>query len=250
MLISELTNVATTSTDSGKLPTSVLINIVMAHDCAKHPLFDYLSTNKITVEQVARYLRNYDAHATLLRRLLLKSAALMPEKAVGFILENVRNEYGNGDADKRHQLQLIDLAYSAGVTPSQFWKAPIQADIRAFMKAATILYCPTNIDVFPIGHKKEYFRPAITAGAIATEEILAVTEFKAMQRAFAHFNLANHIWFDHVAVEADHTDDSLALSSYFIYEHNAHEAVIFGVKAMLDANMLLYNGLLAALNGA
>ncbi|HNN64060.1 MAG TPA: hypothetical protein PKH78_13505, partial [Candidatus Obscuribacter sp.] len=76
--------------------------IVAEHPCFKHEMFDRLSslakTGSLSLKQVASLLKNYDAHASHLRRLLLKAATIMPEEAVGFILENVRNEYGNGVA--------------------------------------------------------------------------------------------------------------------------------------------------------
>src|SRR5262245_58694831 len=75
--------------------TSHLKSLAGSHDCAQHPLFARLDACEPTPARIAGLLRNYDAHAGVLRRLLLKAAAIMPEKACGYILENVRNEYGN-----------------------------------------------------------------------------------------------------------------------------------------------------------
>src|SRR5581483_9422771 len=86
-----------------------LTELASSHPCRQHPLFAHLRTRTLSKEQAVSLLVNYDAHATLLRRLLLKAAAFMPEPAVGFILENVRNEYGNGDYRLCHQGQLRSI---------------------------------------------------------------------------------------------------------------------------------------------
>lgn len=215
--------------------------LALNHACAKHPLFDYLRTETLSVMQVAALLRNYDAHAAVLRRLLLKAAALMPEAAVGFILENVRNEYGNGDYSKAHQWQLKDLAIQAGVTDDAFRQAKIEAGTKKFIQIATRFYDPKPSTA--AGH----LRAAVSAGAITATEILALEEFKALQVAFSQFDLQNHIWFDHVNVEAEHTDESIQLAEYFIAKHNATNAVEYGLRGVLDGNVWLYDGLLSSL---
>jgi len=192
--------------------------------------------------QIARFLRNYDAHAAVLRRLLLKAATLMPEEAVGFILENVRNEYGNGNPDDRHQLQLVDVARSAGVTTDEFAAAAVQPGVKEYIRSVTPLYYPLR-GRWP----QNYRRAAISAGAISATEMLAIKEFESMQRAFSNLGLAHHIWFNHVTVEVEHCDESLDLALHFIEHYRAQEAVEFGMRGVLDANVRLYDGLLAAL---
>ncbi len=215
--------------------------LALAHSCAQHPLFDYLHSQKLEVRQVAAFLRNYDAHASVLRRLLLKAVSLMPEPAVGFILENVRNEYGNGDYSKAHQWQLKDLALQAGVTDDAFNAAKIEVGTRKFIQTATRYYDPKP------SSSAGFMRAAVSAGAITATEILALEEFKALQIAFRQFKLEHHIWFDHVTVEAEHTDESIQLAEYFIDKHNAAKAVEHGLNGVLEANVLLYDGLLNAL---
>ncbi len=63
--------------------------IAAEHPFARHPLFDYLDRTKLNHQQICSFLANYDAHASLLRRLLLKAATLMPEEAVGYILSRM-----------------------------------------------------------------------------------------------------------------------------------------------------------------
>lgn len=213
-----------------------------AHPCSGHGLFATLDEVLLSPSQVASLLRNYDAHASHLRRLLLKTATLMPEEAVGFILENVRNEYGNGNANDRHQLQLIDVALSAGATPDEFALAQIQPGVRAYIKTVSPYYYPLKCQ-----WSHNYRRAAIAAGAVTATELLAVKEFEAMRRAFAKLGLGHHIWFDHVAVEVEHCDESLELALYFIERCGAWDAVEFGMRGVLDANVFLYDGLLAAL---
>lgn len=216
-------------------------DIALRHTCASHPLFSCLAEHELNVLQVAALLRNYDAHASVLRRLLLKAVTLMPEAAVGFILENVRNEYGNGRPEDAHQLQLLDLARHAGVRQDLFSSQPIQSGVKQYIKEATKYY-------FPRG--KLYGgmnRAAIAAGAITATEILALEEFKAMQVAFARLGLQDHIWFDHVKVEAEHTDESIQLAVFFMENYGAHESVQFGLSGLLSANVMLYDGLLSAI---
>ncbi len=188
-------------------------------------------------------LRNYDAHASVLRhRLLLKAVALMPEPAVGFILENVRNEYGNGDYSKAHQWQLKDLANRAGVTDDAFNSAKIEAGTRKFIQTATKYYDPKP------SSSAGFMRAAVSAGAITATEILALEEFKAITNRICPVStLEHHIWFDHVSVEADHTDESIQLAEYFIDKHNAIKAVEHGLNGVLEANVSLYDGLLSSL---
>ncbi len=186
-------------------------------------------------------LRNYDAHAAVLRRLLLKAATLMPEAAVGYILENVRNEYGNGDYSKAHQWQLKNLASLAGVSDDHFNNAKIEAGTKKFIQQATKYYDPRPAS------SAGFMRAAVSAGAITATEILALEEFKALQVAFRQFNLEHHIWFDHVNVEAEHTNESIRLAEYFIEKHNARKAVEHGLYGVLEANISLYDGLLNAL---
>ena len=213
------------------------------HPCCSHPLFSALDAAYLSRAQVARLLRNYDAHAAVLRRLLLKAATLMPEEAVGFVLENVRNEYGNGNPDDRHQLQLLDVARSAGVGEDEFAACDIEPGVKDYIRLVTPLY-------YPRGRRwpENYRRAAISAGAITATEMLAIREFESMQRAFAGLGLAHHEWFNHVTVEVEHCDESLDLALHFIERYGAHNAVDFGMRAVLDANMRLYDGLLAALN--
>jgi Iron-containing redox enzyme len=219
-----------------------LVSIAQAHTCAKHELFAELRRIKMTAAKAAALLRNYDAHASVLRRLLLKAASIMPEAAVGFVLENVRTEYGAGNIEDRHQLQLIDLATKCGASRSAFDQAPIQPGVKNFIKAVTPFYYPINKHAFSRAHKA-----AVAAGAITATEILAIEEFKAMQVAFAQFGLENHIWFDHVSVEVDHTSEALALAHHFMFEYGQTESVLAGLNGVLTANVSLYDGLLAAL---
>src|SRR5579875_1080567 len=215
------------------------------HPCSGHPLFHTLARLTPNAGQIAALLRNYDAHASVLRRLLLKAAAIMPEEACTYVLENVRNEYGNGNPGDRHQLQLLDLARQAGVTDGQLKRVVTQAGTRSYIKQVVPFYCP------PAGcGSGRRFRPAVAAGAITATEILAIREFVAMQSAFARVGLAHHVWFDHVSTEQAHSGDSLALALHFVERYDAGDAVLYGLTGVLDANFSLYDGLLAALAGA
>lgn len=220
----------------------LILRMCSAHPCFSHTLFAALEEVLLTREKVAALLRNYDAHASVLRRLLLKAASIMPEEAAGFILENVRNEYGNGNVDGRHQLQLIDLSDKSGVPRARFDAERIRPGIRRFIAEVTPAYYPLKENI-PAG----LYRPAIAAGAITATEVLALKEFKAMQKAFQKLDLHNHIWFDHVTVEAEHTMESLALALFFIEKRDALSSVEFGLKQVLDANVHLYDGLLEAI---
>ena len=226
-----------------------LAALALGHPCARHPLFATLRQTALSKHRAGALLRNYDAHACVLRRLLLKAAAIMPEEAVGFILENVRTEFGAGDINARHQLQLTDLAFQAGVTASEFKTYPVQAGIKKFIKAATGFYFPAKLAADRQSAFNRYYRPAIAAGAITATEVLALEEFKAMQVAFSTMGLEHHIWFDHVTVEANHSAESVALAHHFMAVDKNVPAVLFGLNGVLDANMALYDGLLAALQG-
>lgn len=221
--------------------TEQILDIAAKHKCSSHALFATLEEVPITVSKAAALLRNYDAHAAVLRRLLLKAASIMPEDAACYVLENVRNEYGNGDPEKRHELQLLDLAWQAGVTQEQYRQVKVDPAVKRFIRTVVPLYFPKHHTV-----PAAMSRPAIASGAITATEILAVSEFTAMQKAFAKIGLDSHIWFDHVAVECSHTDDSLALVNYFVERKGAMPAVEFGLRGVLDANVDLYDGLLNA----
>jgi pyrroloquinoline quinone (PQQ) biosynthesis protein C len=219
-----------------------IFKFIEEHDCYSHPLFAYLNDCNLTLDQAKYFLRNYDVHAGLLRRLLLKAASIMPEAAVGFVLENVRNEYGNGNYRKNHRDQLRDLAYKVGVDPANFCNAPISTGIKEFLKKVVNYYCPTRENT-----PKNLFKPAIVAGAITATELMAIKEFEFMQKAFAKLGQANHIWFDHIAIEASHTDESLMLANHFAKEFNGKSSVLYGLSGVLDTNMFLYDGLLQVL---
>ncbi|MCA9805822.1 MAG: iron-containing redox enzyme family protein, partial [Cyanobacteria bacterium HKST-UBA02] len=205
----------------------------------RHRLFEHLRSKPLSPEQLVRLLVNYGAHASLLRRLLLRAAAAMPEKAVGFVLENVRNEYGNGEWSRSHGLQVIDLIAILrerfAIPESRC--SGIENGVRLYMRSVVACYIPDS----PSG----LYRPAITAGAITATEIMALEEFAAMQKAFARFGLDEHVWFDHVVVEAEHRDESLALVQYFLPEHQT--SVEHGLAGVLEANVNLYDGLLASI---
>ena len=51
----------------------------------------------------------------------------------------------------------------------------------------------------------------------------------------------------HVRVEEEHSGDSIALALYFLTRNHSFEAVEFGLTGVLNANMHLYDGLLATL---
>ncbi len=218
--------------------------IAAEHPCSSHPLFKYLDRTKLNHQQICGFLANYDAHASLLRRLLLKAATIMPEEAVGYILENVRNEYGNGNPDLRHQLQLHDLAIRAGVSVEEMQNTPLEAGVKKYMELVPNFYFPENS-----GADALTIFPAVSAGAITATEILAIEEFRHMQNSFAHHDLHQHIWFDHVTVEVEHSEESVALAVFFADTEAGVESVFDGLQCVLDANMHLYDGLLAAAGG-
>lgn len=220
-----------------------ILSTAREHPCASHPFFQTVEQAQLSANNSARLLRNYDAHASALRRLLLKAATLMPEPAVGFILENVRNEYGNGSYENNHQFQLLDVAIAAGATTQMLSAVKIQPGIKTFIKEASSFYYPRAA-----GKPRHFLTAAVAAGAITATEILAINEFRSLQIAFTPLGLTNHVWFDHVAIEAEHTDESLALALYFIEHHQAADAVLFGLTGVLDANIHLYDGLLSSLH--
>ncbi len=212
-----------------------------SHPCASHPLFALLETVNLSPRQIAALLRNYDEHATVLRRLLLKAATIMPEEAVGYILENVRNEYGNGNPDDRHQLQLIDLAVSAGVSRAQFDCAAVQPGVMDYIDRVRELYYSSSPKT------SDLCAAATAGGAIAATELMALREFQFLQIAFGKLGLEHHIWFNHLDIEAEHSDESLDLALFFIEHHGCSDAVEHGLQATLNANVFLYDGLLAAI---
>lgn len=226
-----------------------LLHIAQSHPCADHELFAYLNGATPDNQMAAALLRNYDAHASALRRLLLKAATLMPEPAVGFILENVRNEYGNGNYAGNHQDQLRSLAHSVGIAPETFEQQPIQPGVRTFIRQATQLYFPVRRDK-QVNTPEVLYRPAIAAGAITGTELLAIKEFKFLQKVFARRGQEHHLWFHHVWVEEEHFGESLALARYFIEHHHAFDAVEYGLRGIFNANLHLYDGLLAAATGS
>lgn len=255
---------------------SCLKDLALSHPCARHPLFDYLRERSITHKQAVALLTNYDAHAALLRRLLLKAAANMPEPAVGFILENVRNEYGNGDYSLCHQDQLLDLKERVRIAGNLSPQVvPITEGVKSYVGNVGRFYDPlpaegavpevgsgevVNVEVenvvdyfvpgYVVKNGKRFYAPAITAGAVTATELMAIEEFKAMQVAFHSFGLADHVWFDHVNVECDHGEESLALAEFFWDKHDGGDAVEYGFNSTLDVNVHLYDGLLSALKDA
>jgi Iron-containing redox enzyme len=232
---------------TSNLQDRMLRQYVLKHPAASHPLFERLNSGYLTQTQAGSLLRNYDAHASHLRRLLLKAATIMPEKAVGYILENVRNEYGNGRADDRHQLQLQDLAWQTGISPQAYNKYAIKPGIKTFIKDVTAYYYP--LGNFGGNARQFKSRAAVAAGAITATELLALEEFKSLQKAFIAFDQQHHIWFNHVTIECEHLEDSVSLALYFLEENSALEAdVLFGLTGVLDATVHLYDGLLACLS--
>ncbi len=243
---------------AGRVPSSIAKEEIAAtaraiaaeHPCSTHRLFEYLDRTKLNHHQLCSFLANYDAHASLLRRLLLKAATIMPEEAVGYILENVRNEYGNGNPNHRHQLQLHDLAFQAGVSAQELQAAPLEAGVKKYMQQVPQFYFPENNGEQGEAWPRPYVMfPAISAGAITATEILAIEEFRHMQKSFAFLGLDQHIWFDHVTVEVEHSEESVALAVFFADTEEGVESVLDGLQGVLDANILLYDGLLAAAGG-
>lgn len=225
-----------------------LKDLALSHACASHPFFTRMRKAEelpITPLQAVAVLSNYDAHASLLRRLLLKAAAYMPEAAVGFVVENVRNEYGNGDYALCHQGQLrdvIDRVRLIGNLREQSQVLSLSKGVKTYIARIGRYYHPKSV-----GKINGFYGPAITAGAITATELMAIEEFRAMQIAFKKFELDLHPWFDHVNVECDHGEESLALAEYFIKNFDAADAVDYGFKHTLATNVHLYDGLLEAI---
>jgi len=216
---------------------SYLRDLAKNHAASRHP---FLQGPRLSARQAINLLFNYDAHASLLRRLLLNAAGKMPEPAVGFILENVRNEYGNGNYDHCHQGQLRDLMFKLAMLAPGVHPDRISSGVRAYMKAVVEFYDPTNAETNDNG----FYLPAVIAGAISATEIMALDEFRSLFQTFHDFKLQKHIWFDHVTVEAEHTDEALALAEYFLASASAKKAVEYGFNGVLDANCHLYDGLM------
>lgn len=230
--------------------SSHIKDLVSRHPCAGHALFSYLRTESLSAPQAVALLVNYDAHASLLRRLLLKAATIMPEPAVGFVLENVRNEYGNGDYSLCHQRQLRDLIARLQLNGGRSYGDITIADgVRQYMLNIGRFYCPTAAERSRVP-KLHGGNAAIAAGAITATELMAVEEFKAMQTAFRVFGLAEHPWFDHVSIECDHGKQSLALAEYFLRNCDANAAIHHGFTSTLETNQFLYDGLLQALTSS
>lgn len=233
-----------------------LKELALSHECASHPLFERLEKRRLNGKQAIALLVNYDAHASLLRRLLLTAASFMPEPAVGFVLENVRNEYGNGDYGACHQGLLKDLIAKLSLVDKETISIPesnksndsksipLSSGVRAYISEVVNYYRPKLNSRFK---QLGYFGPAITAGAITATEIMALEEFKSMQKGFVAFGLSDHPWFDHVNVECEHGEESLALAQFFFDKYNAASSVEFGFQKTLTCNVHLYDGLLTAL---
>jgi hypothetical protein len=234
-----------------QLPGQMLRRFVQEHSVSDHALFDRLAESRLTVDQAGALLKNYDAHASHLRRLLLKAATIMPEEAVGYILENVRNEYGNGVPTERHQLQLQSLAWATGVSRQAYKNYAIKSGIRQFIKDVSPFYFPlAGADkTAPAFDRPVRSRAAVAAGAITATELLALEEFKALQIAFSCFGQQHHIWFDHVTIECEHLEDSVSLALHFLNQDSRLQAdVLLGLSGVLDATVHLYDGLLDCLN--
>lgn len=228
-------------TDELELVHARLLKLAEEHPCSRHELFNVLENEHLNQKQAASLLRNYDAHASVLRRLLLHAASIMPEPAVPFVLENVRNEYGNGNYARNHQFQLTSLAEACGISQVEFMSVRIEKGIKQFIKEAVRYYKRGGT----AGRRLK--RPAITAGAITATELLAIKEFAFMQKAFSKLGHKHHIWFHHVSIEIEHSDESVALALYFCGEPQGVSAVEHGLLGVLDANIFLYDGLLAAI---
>lgn len=242
---------ATFAKDTGtpRLRTFIL-ELVENHECSRHAFFEFLASRSLGNQQIASLLRNYDAHASVLRRLLLNAASIMPEEAVAFILENVRNEYGNGDYSRNHQAQLRDLAWSCGISRDEFFACRIQDGVADFIKEAARFYWPRRSGSGLRSPSRGMKSAAIAAGAITATELLAIKEFACMQKSFVARGLQHHIWFHHVDIEVEHSDESLALALHFAEQQNGLKSVEHGLRGILDANIRLYDGLLAAAQGA
>ena len=226
-----------------------LKSLILEHPCANHEWFKLMEETQIRPEKLVRFLINYDVHATLLRRLLLKAACIMPEPAVGYILENVRTEYGSGDYKKAHQLQLLDLLKTLAI------KFNIQVEgevkkvsegVRQYLNEIPAFYIPDEESTDGVN---TFEAQAISAGAIGATELLAMKEFSSMKRAFDVYSLGDHIWFDHVRHEKEHAEDSFDLIKYFLQlDESNTESIELGIGGVLMCNTSLYDGFLEALS--
>jgi hypothetical protein len=219
------------------------------HHCHEHALFGFLEEHELNRRQITALLANYNRHAGLLRRLLLLASSLMPEDAVTYVLENVRNEYGNGNPNLRHELQLLDLAEHCGISREDLDAVPISSGVRNYTLIAPGYYFPfVEVDARHLySGTSELHKAAVAAGAITATEYMAIKEFQYLQKAFTRLGYENHIWFEHVSIEVEHQDESIALADYFMRKHNLIESLLHGFDGMLDANNHLYDGLLQAL---
>lgn len=220
---------------------SYLRDLAKDHEASRH---HFLQSPRLSAKQAIHLLFNYDAHASLLRRLLLNAAGRMPEPAVGFILENVRNEYGNGQYDHCHQGQLRDLMFKLACLAPGVHPNKVSAGVRRYMTAVVKYYAPSIKE----SNISSLCTPAIIAGAISATEIMALDEFRSLHQTFHDFKLQKHIWFDHVTVEAEHRDEALALAEYFLSSDKAKKSVEYGFNGVLDANCHLYDGLMESTN--
>lgn len=219
---------------------SYLRDLAIGHEVFSHP---FLQSPDLSAEQALHVLFNYDAHASLLRRLLLNAAGKMPEPAVGFILENVRNEYGNGQYSNCHQGQLHDLMQKLSRLAPLAKVQQVSNGIRQYMRMVVEYYDPKSDTSC-----SDFYLPAVIAGAISATEIMALDEFRSLHKTFHKFNLQTHIWFDHVTVEAEHSDEALCLAEYFLAKNEHKKAVEYGFNGVLDANRYLYDGLMESTN--
>lgn len=231
-------------TDELAIARARFLQLADEHACSRHELFLVLETEHLNKKQIAALLRNYDAHASVLRRLLLHAASIMPEAAVPFVLENVRNEYGNGNYARNHQLQLRSLAQACDIDDAEFMSVPIERGVKVFIKEAVRYYKRGGTAGISLK------RPATTSGAITATELLAIKEFAYLQKAFARHGLQDHIWFHHVSIEMEHSDESLALALFFADTAQGRASVEHGLLGVLAANVSLYDGLLAAIRNA
>ncbi len=139
-----------------------------------------------------------------------------------------------------HQGQLRDLMFKLAMLAPGVHPDRISSGVRAYMKAVVEFYDPTNAET----NDNSFYLPAVIAGAISATEIMALDEFRSLFHTFHDFKLQKHIWFDHVTVEAEHTDEALALAEYFLASASAKKAVEYGFNGVLDANCHLYDGLM------
>lgn len=220
-----------------------LKRLILEHPIIEHDWFKILHEERVDPERLIKLLFNYDAHAALLRRLLLKACVLMPEGAVGFVLENVRTEYGSGDYSKAHHFQILDLIKKLGETckvDTDDSLKEISQGVHQYMLEVPSFFSPEELEP-----EEGMYAPCVSAGAILATEVLAELEFKALQHAFKPFGLHEHIWFNHLTVEKEHADESFNLALYFLNEDDrCMESLEFGIGGILMCNSSLYNGFL------